>query len=164
MDVAARLASVATTLADADADLVTELGGQQELTHARLWRGRVLVDWEPDAAAGGILLRAELLERLIALHADVLADEHQLRIRASGRIVAALSAEHADLVTRLGGSRRVELLLELQFDAAGYRGGRETYFLVERGQKAALLQLSAAVQPRLKTAGEGSPHTSPGRS
>src|ERR1700716_453689 len=100
MDVESCLASVEAALADADADLSTDLGGHRELTSARLWRGQVLVDWEPDPQAGGCLLRPALLRRLIALHAEVVREDAGLRINAPGRVVAGLSAEHADLVTR----------------------------------------------------------------
>src|SRR6266581_70763 len=98
MDVEACLASVEVAVANADAELTTDFGGQHELTSARLWCGQVLVDWEPDAQAGGSLLRPALLRRLIALHAEVLCEGAVLHINAPGRIVAGLSAEHADLV------------------------------------------------------------------
>jgi hypothetical protein len=161
MDAQARLASVEAALTDADAELATDLGGQHELTTARLWRGQVLVDWEPDPQAGGCLLRPLLLRRLLALHAEVVNDGDVLRISAPGRIVAGLSAEHADLVARLGGARRVELRATLRFEGDVYRGGNETYYLVERGQRQALLRLSADVRPRLKPAPEASPRRSP---
>lgn len=161
MDVEACLASVEAALADADADLSTDLGGHHELTIARLWRGQVLVDWEPDAQAGGCLLRPALLRRLVALHAAVEHEGDVLRLSAPGRIVAGLSAEHADLVARLGGARRVELRTTLQFEGDVYRGGNETYYLVERGQRQGLLRLSADVRPRLVRPREGLPRTSP---
>jgi len=161
VDVEARLASMEAALADADADLATDLGGHRELTSARLWRGQVLVDWEPDPQAGGCLLRPGMLRRLIALHADVEDDGDVLRISAPGRIVAGLSAEHADLVGRLGGVRRVELRAALQFAGGVYRGGNETYYLVDRGQRQGLLRLSADVRPRLGQVPELSPRTSP---
>jgi hypothetical protein len=161
MDVEARLASVEATLADADANLATDLGGHREQTSARLWRGQVLVDWEPDPQAGGCLLRPTLLRRLIALHADAVSEGAELRISAPGRIVAGLSAEHADLVARLGGARRVELRATLRFESAIYRGGEETYYLVERGQRQRLVRVSADVRPRLGRPPEGSPRRSP---
>jgi hypothetical protein len=154
MEIGAYLASVEAAVADADVALTTELGGYQEVTMARVWHGQVLVDWEPDATAGGCLLRPDLLQRLIALHAQVSIDADtpdagSLQIVAPGLIVAALSPEHARLVTRLGGARRVELRACLRFDQARqYRGGCETYFLLERGQRVSLLRLSAAVSPR----------------
>jgi hypothetical protein len=154
------LAQVEAVLADAEVRLETDLGGYVERTTARLWRGQVLVDWEPDATAGDCLLRADLLRRLIALHASVTTvDDRRLLIRAPGRVVAAVSAEHADLVKRLGGARRVELQLALRFQEGSYRGGEETYLLVERGQTSVLLRLVADV-----TARAGSPRTSPTRS
>lgn len=162
MDLDARLTSVEAALADADADLSTDLGGLRETASARLWRGQVLVDWEPDTQAGGCLLRPELLRRLVALHAQVDQAGDVVKVVAPGRIVAALSADHADLVARLGGARRVELRAELRFDGGVYRGGRETYYLVERGRRVALLRLTADVRPRLTgQAPEGSPRTSP---
>jgi hypothetical protein len=161
MDLDARLASVEAALADADADLSTDLGGHHELTSARLWRGQVLVDWEPDSQAGGCLLRLALLRRLVALHANVQDEDGVLRISAPGRIVAGLSAEHADLVTRLGGARRVQLLATLRFEGVVYRGGDETYYLIERGQRQALLRVSADVRPRVGRAPEVSPRRSP---
>jgi len=161
MDVGACLDSVEATLTDADADLSTDLGGHRELTSARLWRGQVLVDWEPDPQAGGCLLRPTLLRRLIALHADVAHEDTVLRISAPGRIVAGLSPEHADLVARLGGARRVELRATLRFEGPAYRGGDETYYLVERGQRQALLRLSADVRPRPGRPPAASPRMSP---
>ena len=79
-------------VADADAELTTVLGGHRESVQARLWRGRVLVDWEPDDSAGDCLLRPELLRRLLALHAQPELTARELRIQAPGRTVAALSA------------------------------------------------------------------------
>src|SRR5579859_2112828 len=114
MDTEAWLGDVAAALADADADLATDLGGHHEITSARLWRNQVLVDWEPDPQAGGCLLRPDLVRRLVALHARIEQVADGLRISAPGRIVAGLSAEHADLVTRLGGARRVEMRLTLR--------------------------------------------------
>jgi hypothetical protein len=148
MDLDAQLASVEAALADADADLTTDLGNNHEVTRARLWRNQVLVDWEPDPQAGGCLLRPDLLRRLIALHARVERVPEGVRITAPGRVVAALSAEHADLVARLGGARRVEMHATLRFEAEHYRGGHETYYLVERGRRVALLRLTADVRPR----------------
>jgi hypothetical protein len=142
------LARVDAALVDADAELSTDLGGHHERTNARIWRGQVLVDWDPDTAAGGCLLRADLLRRLIALHAVATVESGSLRINAPGRIVAALSPEHARLVARLGGARRIELQAILSFEADEYRRGEETYYLVERGQRSRLLWLSAQVSQR----------------
>jgi hypothetical protein len=159
MEVQACLASIEAAMVNADADLATDLGDHHEQTSARLWRSKVLVDWEPDKQAGGCLLRPDLLRRLIALHAHVDRSGGILRITAPGRVVAALSPEHAELVARLGGARRVEMQAALVFDADTYRGGQETYYLVERGKRLALLQLTADVRPR--PAREVSQHTSP---
>jgi hypothetical protein len=148
MDLEAFVARVEAALVDADADLSTDLGDHHEVTSARLWRNQVLVDWEPDPQAGGCLLRPDLLRRLVALHARVEPAADGVRITAPGRVVAALSAEHADLVARLGGVQRVEMRATLRFEGQMYRGGQETYYLVERGRRLALLRLSADVRPR----------------
>jgi hypothetical protein len=158
------LSRVEAALADADADLTTDLGGHQEVTAARLWRGQVLVDWEPEAMAGGSLLRVDLLRRLVALGASVELDTDVLRIVAAGRVVAALSDEHAGLVKRLGGVRKVELRATLRFDAGAYRGGNETYVLIERGQRVPLLRVTADVRPRITSSGAASRRRSPGQS
>ena len=152
MDVGACLASVETAVQDADADLATDLGDHHELTSARLWRGQVLVDWEPDPRAGGCLVRPALLRRLLTLHATVSSLQDGLTFRASGRVVAGLSPEHADLVRRLGGARVVELQLKLRFVEGQYVGGDETYVIVERGARVPLLRLSADVRSRSVTA------------
>jgi hypothetical protein len=162
MDLETRLASVEAALANADAALTTSLGSHQETTSVRLWRGQVLVDWEPDTSAGGCLLRPELLRRLVALHAQVdLSDANMLRIAAPGRIVAVLSAEHADLVRRLGGERKVELRAQLRFKHDHYVGGQETYFVLERGQRVPLLRLTVSLQQRAMPAPAASPRKSP---
>lgn len=152
MDVETCLASVETTVQDADAALSTDLADHREHTSARLWRGQVLVDWEPDPHAGGCLVRPALLRRLLALHATASWLQDGLTFRASGRVVAALSPEHADLVRRLGGARVVELQLKLRFDDGQYVGGDETYMVVERGARVPLLRLRAEVRSRSVTA------------
>src|SRR5260370_15210964 len=101
MDLQASLASVEAALADADADLSTDLGDYHEVTTARLWRNQVLVDWEPDSQAGGCLLRPDLLRRLVALHARVALANGGLYISAQGPVRASLSVEHARLVALL---------------------------------------------------------------
>jgi hypothetical protein len=159
MDTEVWLGYVEAALVDADADLSTDLGNHHEVTSARLWRNQVLVDWEPDPQAGGCLLRPDLLRRLVALSARVEITTEGVRLSAPGRVVAALSAEHADLVVRLGGSRRVEMRATLRFEEQVYRGGEETYYLVERGQRLALLRLTADVRPR--PVREASRRTSP---
>jgi hypothetical protein len=148
MDLEGWLGRVEAALADADAELSTDLGGNHDVTRARLWRNQVLVDWEPDSQAGGCLLRPELVRRLVTLKARVEQVADGISISAPGRVVAALSAEHADLVARLGGARRVEMRATLRFEADVYRGGHETYYLVERGQHLPLLRLTADVRPR----------------
>ena len=151
------LARLDAALLDADATLCTDLGGQQELTNVRLWRGQVLIDWEPDAQAGGCLLRAALVRRLVTLDARVEFVAEDLFVEASGRIVAALSPDHAALVRQLGGARRVQLTARLRFVDGDYRGGEETYFLAERGRRIPLVRLTAAVS--LRTSRAGSRHT-----
>jgi hypothetical protein len=147
------LARLDAALLDADAILSTDLGGQHEHTTVRLWRGQVLVDWEPDARAGGCLLRAALLRRLVALDARVSFVGEDLFVEASGRIVAALSPEHAALVRQLGGARRVQLSTRLHFVQGAYRGGEETYYLAERGRRIPLVRVTADVSLRSDRAG-----------
>ncbi|HEX8969836.1 MAG TPA: hypothetical protein VF937_18275 [Chloroflexota bacterium] len=159
MDVEACLALVEAALIDGDANLMTDLGNQREQTQARLWRGQVLVDWEPDVQAGGCLLRPDLLRRLIALHAQAACDGQVLTVHAPGHIVAGLSPERADLVRRLGGARRVEMTASLVFADGSYRGGEEVYYLRERGRRVPLVRLRADVH--LRSAGAESPRTSP---
>jgi hypothetical protein len=157
------LDAVEAALADAEAALSTDLGGHVEATTARLWRGQVLVDWEPDAQAGGCLLRPALLRRLCALHARVTTVEQvrtrqgRVRIGAPGHVVAALSTLHAELVERLGGPRRVQLEIELRFAEAHYLGGHETYFVAERGRRVPFLRLSAEVQRKATAADAHTP-------
>jgi hypothetical protein len=144
-----QLESMAATLADAEAELVTILGGHRETSRLRLWHGQVLVDWEPDARAGGCLLRPALVQRLIALHAHVESSNSQMRLRASGRTVAALSPEHRDLVASMGGEHSTELRVRLQFDGDRYLGGEEQYSVVRAGQRVELMRLCATVTPRV---------------
>jgi hypothetical protein len=159
LDVAAALEAMQSTLADADAELVTVLGGHREVTRARLWQGKVLVDWEPDDRAGDCLLRPELLGRLIALHADARVRADELRIRAHGRIVAGLTQAHHDLVAQLGGASRVELRARLRFQGGVYRTGEESYAVVEGGRRVEVLELNVRLERRAAPA--ASPRTSP---
>lgn len=146
------LERIEAALLDADATIATGLGDHQDLTTARVWRGQVLVDWEPDQQAGGCLLRPALLRRLVALHARVDSESAPdgVSLVAPGRVLAALSSDHADLVRRLGGPRRVELVAHLRFnrDQQEYVGGDETYWLLERGQRSPLLRLTVDVRLR----------------
>jgi hypothetical protein len=144
-------------LADADAELITGLGNHREVTAARVWQGQVLVGWEPDEAAGGLLLRPPLLARLLALHATATLQGETLRVDAPGRIVAGLSPRHAELVQRMGGARRAALRVVLHFADGRYAGGEEVYSMVQHGQSAPVLRLSAQVRARSRPE---SPHTS----
>jgi hypothetical protein len=148
MDVEASLLAMQSTLADADAELVTVLGGHREVTKARLWQGKVLVDWEADEQAGGCLLRPNLVRRLLALHAQATQASGEVRLRASGRVVAALSDTHRDLVAQLGGPERVEMRARLRFGAGGYRGGEETYSVVDSGRRLDVVKLNVSVSQR----------------
>jgi hypothetical protein len=162
MDLEASLAVMQSTLADADAELVTVLGGHREVTQARLWQGKVLVDWESDEQAGGCLLRPELVRRLLALHAQATQASGEVRLRASGRVVAALSETHRDLVAQLGGPDRVEMRARLRFGGAGvYRGGEETYSVLDSGRRLDVVRLNVSVSPR--AAQPTSPRKSPAR-
>jgi hypothetical protein len=161
MNVQTSLEAMASTLADADAELVTILGGHREIAQARLWQGQILVDWEPDEQAGGCLLRPELVRRLLALHADGTIHDNgaELRLRAAGRIVAGLSEAHRELVSQLGGAARVELRARLRFADGTYVGGEEIYSVLDRGRRLDVVTLTARVQRRAAPA--ASPRTSP---
>ena len=156
MDLSAALDSIEAALLDADVVLATDLSGYRQETRARTWRGQVLVDWEPDAEAGDCLLRPALVRRLIALHASATLEGDVLHLSAPGRVVAGVSNEHADLVRRLGGARRVALSAMLRFSDGAYRGGEEVYSVIERGKARPLLRLVAEVSVR-----GASPRTSP---
>ncbi|MBV9897275.1 MAG: hypothetical protein JO020_24180 [Chloroflexi bacterium] len=149
------LAAVEAALADADAQLVTELGGRTEVTVARLWRGQVLVDWQPDPNAGDCLLRTDLLQKLVVRGAVVAQARNEVVLRAPGRVIASVSERHASLVKRLGGARRVSLRVRLRFDQDRYIGGDETYEV----RSSALMRLTANV--RLRQASTASLRTSP---
>lgn len=142
------LERIEAALENADATISTGLGDHRETTTARLWQGQVLVDWEPDPRAGGCLLRPALLRRLVALHARVNSTPNRLSLIAPGRILAALSPDHADLVQRMGGPRRLEIEIRLQFAEDDYLGGDETYWLVDATRRHPLLQLSVRLQVR----------------
>jgi hypothetical protein len=151
MDLATCLAAMEATLADADADLVTVLGGQREEARARLWHGQVLVDWEPDEHAGGCLLRPALIRRLIALHASLDLGDKQVLLRADGKVLEALSPAHRQVVAQLGGASRVELRARLQFVDGRYTGGEERFAVLERGRRVEVLLLNVAVSSRVAT-------------
>ncbi|HET6317853.1 MAG TPA: hypothetical protein VFG86_15475 [Chloroflexota bacterium] len=151
MELTTALLAMEAALADADALLVTVLGGQHEEARVRVWRGQVLVDWEPDDQAGGCMLRPTLVRRLVALHAHVEVTAAQVRLRASGNILAALSPTHEQLVRRLGGARKVELRARLQFADGRYLGGEEVYAVLERGRRVDVLVLRAALSSRVAT-------------
>jgi hypothetical protein len=157
MDLEEGLALMEAALADAEAELTTLLGGHRELTSARVWQGQVLVDWEPDELAGGCLLHPGLVRRLVALHGSIESGRDVLRLRAPGQVVAGLSPRHAELVARLGGTRRVALQADLRFTDGVYAGGEEAYTLIERGRPVVLVRIRALVRPRV--AGPASPRT-----
>lgn len=152
------LEAVAAALEDADAQLLTDLGGSREVTSARLWRGQVLVDWQPDLQAGGSLLRVDLLRALVASGAKTSVTTNEVILEVPGRLVAALSENHAQLVRRLGGARRVSLSVRLRFAQDQYVGGQETYALVAQRRASPLLQVTADVRVRAPRASQ---HTSP---
>jgi hypothetical protein len=117
------------------------------------------VDWEPDAQAGDCLLRVALLRQLIDLRAHVSSRYGDVTLDAPGRVVSALSDEHAAIVRRLGGSRRIALSIRLHFTDGAYVGGEETYALVDKGRPNPLLRLTAQITVR--TPRTASPRTSP---
>jgi hypothetical protein len=139
------LARVEAAVLDGQAELSTSLGGQRESSMARLWRGQVLVDWEADEQAGGCLVRPRLLRRMVALGAGVRRGSGWVEVRASGRVLAALSSEHAELVRRLGGAERVDMRTMLRFQGERYAGGEERYVVVQGGRQQPLLRLTARV-------------------
>ena len=143
MDFDAALASIEAALVNSEARLSVELGGHREDSRARLWHGRVLIDWEPDSQAGDCLLRPELLRRLVTLGARRLEGAGELRLTASGRVVSALSEGHAEFVRQLGGAKRIELTIVMSFTDGAYVGGRETYFLIERRHRVPLMRIDA---------------------
>ena len=150
------LAAVEAALDDADADLATDLGGRREASAARLWHGQVLIDWQPDDQAGDCLLRPDLLRKLSGHVTRESPTEVDLKV--PGRVVAALTRQHAELVRSLGGARRIELLMHLRFDNATYVGGEEAYSVVTARRPTELLRLTAKVRLRAHTA---LPRTSP---
>jgi len=153
------LSAVEAALEDADAELITDLGGRQEVTSARLWRGQILVDWQPDAQAGDCLLRPAVLRHLVEGRASVTATTAEVTLVAPGRLVSALSDEHAALVRRLGGTRRITLTIRLGFSNGAYTQGEETYSLIDKGRPNPLLRLTAHI--KLRTPRRASPRTSP---
>jgi len=152
------------TLADARAELTTDIGGHREMATARVWRGDVLVDWERDEAAGGCLLRPDLVRRLVALNASLAERSDEVSITAGARIVAALSRRHAGLAAEIGPTAVLRLRLRFDGPHGHYLGGDETYELTTRRSPSAnrpgvILRLSARVHPA--TARPESPRTSP---
>lgn len=154
------LALMAAAAQNAEVEIETTVGVHVETGQARLWRGQVLVDWEPDPNAGGCLVRPDQVERLIALHATTRERPTGLDVVAAGRIVSGLSPQHAGLVNQLGGARRVELGLQLTFTDDRYVGGTETYWLVEGSRRAVLIRIVARVHQRAVHSGGESPRTS----
>jgi hypothetical protein len=146
------LAAMEAAVADADATLSTDIGGERTDTKVRLWRNQALVDWEPDPAVGDCLFRPALLRRLIELHASVRELANVVIVEAPGRVLASLSPEHAALVQQMGGARRVHMTVRLCFADGVYTGGTETFAVSDRGRRVPLMQLTARV---------ASPHTSP---
>lgn len=158
------LAAMEEALVNADAEITLTMGGYQEISTARVWQGAVLVEWERDDTAGGVLLRPALAARLVALGTPVertrsMAGTKTVSLHASPRIVAALSPHHAQLARQLG--EAATLHVTLNFDAAGsYVGGEERYAVQPRGGKrtaragteAPLLRLTVGVRRRATSA------------
>lgn len=153
------LNGVEEALANGDAELTLEMGGYRDVTRARLWQGQVLVDWERDEVAGGVLLRPSLVHRLVALGASVESSEQSpdVMLRAGPRVVAALSPGHAALAARLDGQAELRVTLRCTSDGT-YLGGEELYSVpasaaragtrVQPPAAAALLRLTAEVRRR----------------
>lgn len=154
------LAGMEEALANGDADLTLEMGGFRDLTRARLWQGQVLVDWERDETAGGVLLRPSLVHRLVALGASVESSERSPNVvlRAGPRVVAALSPGHAALAGRLDGQAELRVTLRCTSDGS-YLGGEELYSVAAPAARAGsrvrsvatpvLFRLTAEVRQRL---------------
>jgi hypothetical protein len=121
-------------LVEGSADLDLEIGGHHELSHARLARGQVFVDWEPDDTAGGCLLRAALVRRLVLLNARVRREPAAVVLTAGPPLLRRLSDEHARLVQ--GVVPQPTLMLRLRFDGpdGAYAGGEERYEVPHQGR------------------------------
>jgi len=152
------LAAMQAALADADATLSTDLGGERTITTVRLWRDQALVDWEPDPSVGDCLFRPALVRRLVDLHAAVHVVKDGVVVEAPGQVVASLSPEHSELVQRMGGARRVHMTVTLSFADGLYEGGTQAFEVVERGRRLPFMQLTARIKARA-----ASPRTSPAR-
>lgn len=146
LDLEAFLARMADTVQDADATLEIAIGGLTETTRVRLWRGQVLVDWEPDDEAGDCLLRPDLVRRLATLGASAEASARGLRVRANSRVVARLSHRHAAFVAQVAAPAALRMDLYFDGDQGVYLGGSETYAV--SGSDASLLTLRASVERR----------------
>ena len=135
-------------MANGAADLTTTLGGASDTTTARLWKGEVRIDWEPDDEAGGCLLRPALVRRLLSLTARVDVGDDEVRIRAPARTVAALSPHHAQMLEHLG--QQPDLTVTLRFDTGHgrYLGGVESYVAGRGRRTAVLLRLTAVIRER----------------
>jgi hypothetical protein len=111
----------------------------------------VLVDWERDEAAGGCLLRPQLVRRLLLLkaRAEWHAPSRELRLRATSRLVLALSPAHAQLVSRLGDLPELRVVLRFAGGSGDYLGGEEQYrvALPVRREGPVLLRLVVRVRP-----------------
>ena len=156
-DVSAYLERMDAGLADSQAELTLALGGLEERTNARLWQGRVLVQWEADESAGGCLLRPHLVRRLLQLGATADLRDGAVQLRANSRTVAALGPQHAGLAAQLGQAPALRLTLRFDEHDGAYRGGEEQYVVardVKRGKpvEAVLLRLTADVHPRVQPA------------
>jgi hypothetical protein len=136
-------------LVDAYAELDLEIGGHHELSRARVTRGQVFVEWEQDDSAGGCLLRAALVRRLLLLNARVRSDPTLVVLTAGPEPLSRLSDEHQRLVR--GVSPKPTLSLRLRFDGpdGAYTGGEERYEvpLPGRGRASTILRLRAQVRP-----------------
>lgn len=144
--IARRVAGMEAALVDANADISVTLGGLTETTRARIVQGRVLVEWEPDDSAGGVLLRPVLVRRLLALNARVRVAPHNVLLQTPPRVMRALSPAHAALADRFPARRAPELLVRLRFAPASgdYQGGDETYSV----SGVCVLTVSVRLQPR----------------
>jgi hypothetical protein len=134
-------------LVDGYAELDLEIGGHHELTRARLAHGQVLVDWERDDAAGGCLLRAALVRRLLLLNARVRWQPPTVMLTAGPQLLKHLSEEHERLVRGVTPPPLLSLRLRFDGPAGAYVGGEERYDSGRAASSTMILRLRARLRP-----------------
>ncbi len=135
-------------LADADAEITVALGGLVETISARVWMGQVMVEWERDESAGGLLLHPRLVERLAALGGTPKLDGESVGFDVGPQVVRALDAYRLRLGGQLGTSPHLRLTLRFDGPGGAYTGGEEAYVVPGTKRETTLLRLTAQVTPR----------------